>query len=371
MGLSGALGQNPEPDRRLVGTPVSELPTPALVLDRQKANHNITHMARLFEDMPTALRPHVKVHKSPELARAQVEAGAIGVTVATVREAEAMINGGIEDVLIANQVVPAPWLDLLVGLAARATVTVAVDDPANVDRLAERPRRADVEVGALVEVDVGMGRAGARSLDEALALAARVDHTSGLTLRGLMGYEGHCADIPDPGLRAAETERALKRVLAVADAARERGLSVDVVSSGSTGTHSTAGRLAGITEIQAGSYVLMDDFHAGLVEGFRFSLTVASTVTSVHGGLAVLDAGRKAVGNDLRSPLPPDGGDFAFIHEEHIGFRFPGAAPFAVGDVVRLVPGYAPSAVNHFDAYFVAEENLIVDVWPVCARHGI
>ena len=163
----------------------------------------------------------------------------------------------------------------------------------------------------------------------------------------------------------------MSRLAEAAMACRGAGLEVGVVSAGATGTFEITGAAAGVTEVQAGSYVLMDHFHAPLVDGFGFALAVMSTVIGRHGDLLVLDAGRKAVDTSLRPLEPPDPrATLAFLHEEHAGFRYTGEAPGSVGDRVHIVPGYAPTTVNLFGAYHVVEDGRVADVWPVLARHG-
>jgi D-serine deaminase-like pyridoxal phosphate-dependent protein len=354
-----------------IGRPVAELPTPALVLDATVARRNAAEMAERFQRLPADLRPHVKVHKCVELARLQLEHGAIGVTTATVTEASAMAAGGVEDILIANEIVDPVAVDRVIGLAERARVTVAVDAPENVDELARRVHPRGVTLGVLVEFDVGMGRGGARTAEAALDLGRSVHRHAGLEFRGLLGYEGHCASEPDPALRDRYARESMDRLVGLAERFRAGGLPVPVVSAGATGTYATTGAHAGVTEVQAGSYLLMDGFHAPLVDGFGFALHVIATAISVHGDLAVFDAGRKAVGADFGPPLAPDGlGRFDFLHEEHLGFRYGGPAPYRVGDRVALVPAYAPTAVNLFPALNVVEDGYVVDRWQVRARHG-
>ncbi len=350
---------------------LEELLTPALVLDLDKAEANIRAMARRVRTMHVALRPHAKAHKSSELARMQVDAGAIGITVATAREAWAMARGGIEDILVANQIVSPPAIGLVIEAARLATVRVCVDDAENVRALAAAARDASVELGSLVEVDVGLGRGGVRSIEEVAPLAALVRDTTGLRFDGLFGYEGHCASEPDPVVRAAEARRSMDILAAAVRACEGAGLEVSVVSAGSTGTFETTGAVPEVTELQAGSYVLMDSFHAPLVEGFDQALSVLSTVISTHGDLAVLDAGRKSVDESLRPlPAPFPGSVVEFVNEEHVGLRYEAGAPHRVGDRVRLVPGYAPTTVNLFAAYQVVRGERVVDEWPVLARHG-
>ena len=354
-----------------VGRPLEEVATPALVLDPAVARRNIETMAARIARLPAGLRPHIKAHKSVELARLQLDAGALGVTTATVAEAVAMAAGGVPDVLVASEVVSPVALARLAEAARGARIRVAVDDARVLEATGRAARDAGAELGVLVEVDVGLGRGGTRSTGEALRLAELADATAGVTFDGLMGYEGHCASEPDEAVRAAEAARAMGRLAEVADACRDTGLDVATVSAGATGTFEITGAAPGVTEVQAGSYVLMDHFHAPLVEGFGFALTVMATVIGRHGDLLVLDAGRKAVDTSLRPLEPPDPrAAVAFVHEEHVGFRYAGEAPGAVGDRAHIVPGYAPTTVNLFGAYHVVEDGRVADVWPVLARHG-
>jgi D-serine deaminase-like pyridoxal phosphate-dependent protein len=352
---------------KTIGLAVEALPTPALILDVEVARSNAALMAERFRSLSASLRPHVKAHKCADLARLQIELGAIGVTTATVAEAEAMVSSGVSDVLIANEVVGAPAIDRVVEIASAALLTVLVDDLPNLEDLGRRADAAGATLGVLIEIDVGMRRGGARSTREAFALARCASETRGVELRGLMGYEGHCASEPDDELRAAEARAAMGRLTRVADRCRAEGLPVDIVSAGATGTYPVTGAYPGVTEVQAGTYILMDTFHAELAPEFSFALTVATRAISRHDDLVVFDAGRKAAGNDL---LPPRlaGADLAFIHEEHSGFRFPEGAPYGVGDTASLVPGYAPTTVNLFGAYHVVESGRVVDLWPVLAR---
>jgi D-serine deaminase-like pyridoxal phosphate-dependent protein len=354
-----------------VGSALDEIPTPALVLDLPAATRNIELMGERFRQLSASLRPHIKVHKCVELAWLQLEHGAIGVTTATVAEADAMANAGVPDVLIANQVVGPAAIERLLPAADRATVTIAVDDRENVTELARRASAAGVSLGVVVELDVGMGRGGARSPDEAVALGRQVTELDGLQLRGLLGYEGHCASEPDALVRERQTRASMEALVGLAGLFRDEGLPVEIVSAGATGTYAITGSVPGVTEVQAGSYALMDRFHEPLAPGFAFALTVAATAISVHGDIVVFDAGRKALGSDFHPPGSPDGrGEFAFLNEEHIGYRYPHGAPYRVGDRAAFVPDYAPTTVNLFGAYHVVEDDRIVDVWAVRARHA-
>jgi D-serine deaminase-like pyridoxal phosphate-dependent protein len=206
-----------------------------------------------------------------------------------------------------------------------------------------------------------------------VVLARLVAAHASLRFDGLMGYEGHVVDEPDRARRAAGVARAAARLADAQERLSEAGLAAAVVSAGGTGTYDLTGAAPGVTEIQAGSYLIMDEFHAAITPEFERALTVVASVLSRHGDLFVVDAGRKAVGGEL-APLRLLGhaAEPAFSHEEHSGFRLragAGAGP-AVGERVRIVPGYAPTTVNLHAVLWATRNGLLVDGWRVRGRHG-
>jgi D-serine deaminase-like pyridoxal phosphate-dependent protein len=363
--------------RQLIGSHVSEVPTPALILDLPVVRENIAEMARRMSGLPAALRPHAKIHKSPILGRMQLDAGAIGLTTATVWEATAMIEGGIPEVLIANQVVGPRKVAELARLASIASVIALVDDASNVELISAAAQRAGSEVGILVELDVGLHRSGVRSVAEAVELAELVERSPGLRLRGPFGYEGHCMLEPDRLERERKAKAANVQLLEFADALQARGLSTEIVAAGGLGTWDITGANPRITEIHAGSYVFSDAFHRNLVPGFEPALTVLATIISQAGSMAVADCGRKSIGIDRTPPelvgvagsIRFEHGEY-FIHEEHTALELDEAAGLRVGDTVRLMPGYSPTTVNFYDCYYVVEGERVTDVWPVLGRYG-
>jgi D-threonine aldolase len=363
--------------RRLVGGPASAVPTPALLVDIAVVRENIAEMRRRMDTVPAALRPHAKIHKSPEFGRMQMEAGAIGLTTATVWEASAMVAAGLDDILVCNQVVGPVKAAELARLAGLATVIVLVESAANADELAEAARNAGSEIGVLVELDVGLHRAGVRSVADAVELAQRVERAEGLRLRGPFGYEGHCMLEPDRELRIEKAQASNAELIALADEFERQGLTTEIVAAGGLGTWDITGANPRITEIHAGSYIFMDAFHRRLVPGFDPALTVLSTIISRTGDMAVVDCGRKAIGIDRAVPeLVGARGEVRFehgehfIHEEHTALMLEDEPQLAVGATVRLMPGYAPTTVNLYDCYFVVEDGMVADVWPVCGRYG-
>lgn len=360
------------PTAELIGRARSALPTPALVLDLAAAQRNIAAMAEQIAGLPVALRPHIKVHKCPALARMQIDAGAIGVATATAWEAVVMAQSGIEDVLVANQVVGADKVRALAHVARDHRITVAVDDARNVDALAEASRAAGAQIEVLIELDVGMGRCGVRSPELALRLAEHVAGRPELRLRGVQGYEGHCMLEPDLERRRALAHKAMDDLVACVDRLAEAGFPSESVSGGGTGTYLITGANPRLTELQAGTYCLMDAFHDELVPGgFAVAATVMGTVISRQDSTVVLDCGRKAVGVDYTMPRLLDHPEAVTraVAEEHMMFDFASAPPLDLGDVVAVVAGYGPTTVNLHDAFYVVDQDdVVVDVWPIVPR---
>jgi len=292
------------------------------------------------------------------------------VCTATVWEAIVMSQSGIEDVLIANQVGGKEKIKALAAAAKNGRMSVAVDDVQNARDLSDAARAAGSRLEVLIEVDVGMGRGGVRSPEEAMTLARRVAHLPGLRFRGVQGYEGHCMLEPDRSLRIQKAGAAMDYLGTVTQRLAAAGFDCVVVSAGGTGTYDITGNHPGVTEIQAGSYVFMDNFHGNLVPGFSHALTVLGTVVIQHGNTLVLDSGRKSVGIDFALPTMVDYPFYQarYFAEEHALFDVDERCRLKLGDTVELIPGYAPSTVNLYDAYHVVEKNVVVDIWPIIPR---
>jgi D-serine deaminase-like pyridoxal phosphate-dependent protein len=297
---------------------LNEIDTPALLIDLDVMERNIDIMAGYFSSIPAELRPHEKTHKCPIIARKQIEAGAIGITCAKLGEAEAMVEGGIRDVLIANQIVGEPKVTRLVNLAKHSDVIVAVDSHENVRHLAEAARSKGVRLNVLVEVDVGNNRCGTDPGEPTLEPAREVASHGSLELRGLLGYEGFCQNICGIEERREKAHEAMGKLVSTKDLLEDKGLDMEIVSAGGTGTHMITGEYPGVTEVEAGSYIFMDATYR-LVEGleqFDHALTVLTTITSLpRPGVAVCDAGLKAVTLEPRRPLPPLKGVDGVLYE--------------------------------------------------------
>ena len=359
----------PETPPRLVG----DIDTPALVVDLDVFERNLSAMAAYFRGRRAQLRPHSKSHKCPEIARRQLAAGAIGITCAKLGEAEVMAAHGLGPLLIANQIVGRLKVTRLMALAQRADVTVAVDGADNVAELSAAAVAAGVRLPVLVEVDVGMGRCGVPPGPAALALCRAVARAPGLRLAGLMGFEGHIVDQPS----LEQRERGCLAALALLEETRATveadGLPVEIVSGGGTGTYQIAGSRPPLTEVQAGSYVFMDASYKAIdgMDAFDCALTLLSTVVSrPHERRAVVDAGAKVLSTDQGLPVPlgVPGARVGGLSEEHGRLDFAAPSPLRVGDRVSLLPSHCCTNVNLHDRLYAVRGERVEAVWEVAAR---
>ena len=268
--------------RDRIGLAVEELATPALVLDLAVLARNIAAMQQRLRG-GAALRPHGKAHKSPEIAALQLRAGAIGIMTATVWEALALARAGIPDILVGNIVRGMARCAAVAEIAGHTDTTALVDDTGNADELAAAARQAGVEIDVLVDLDVGQHRTGARTPDEAVEVARHVSRTPGLRLRGVHGYEGHVSLEQDAERRRSGALEASERRSACADAIRDAGGVVEIVSAGGTGMWDSTGRDPRVSELHPGSYVFMDAAHWRQVPEPEASLHVLATVLSRKG----------------------------------------------------------------------------------------
>jgi D-serine deaminase-like pyridoxal phosphate-dependent protein len=350
-----------------IGRAREELTTPTLLLDLDMLRQNLGFMADHMRGVPTALRAHVKVHKSPHIARLEVEYGAIGVGCATVWEAIVMARAGIRDVFVINEVIEPEKTRALALLAREADVKVAVDDVTQVDQLSRAAAAAKSTIGVLVDVDEGMHRCGVASAEEALTLARRIEASNGLVFRGLTGYEGHCSLEFDETKRHAMCREAMAYFTGMAAYLESHGFPCEIVTAAGTGTWEITSRYPGVTEIQPGSYATMDGHHRGLEPRFGWAVTVLASVISRRSDRIVLDAGSKTVGAS-HGVLAPDGQKPYRFDEEHSIFTIDATSPRKVGDKVEIRCNYTPFAIGYFDAYHVIENGRVVDVWPVMPR---
>lgn len=349
----------------MIGAPIDDLDTPALIVDARQMENNLRWLADYFAHRSCAIRPHFKSHKCVELARRQLAAGsASGITCAKLSEAEQLVAGGIADILIANQVVGQTKARRLAASNRTATVRAAVDSKANIAELDQAARVAGVVIPVLVEVDVGMGRCGVPPGAAAVELAQCVAAASGLRFDGLQGYEGHVVCLPDADERAERTHAALTPLVATRRAMEAVGIPVTIVSAGGTGTFDTTGNLAGIDEVQCGSYALMDWFYATIRSEFSVARWVLATVISARADSCVVDVGAKGMGAEFGLPRVAGRPKAVarYLAEEHTPFDH---LETRVGDKLRLVPSHGCTTHNLYRKMWVTRNGRVEDVWPL------
>lgn len=353
--------------RPAIGRPREEITTPALLLDMATLRANLDLMADGMRGAPATLRAHVKVHKSPHIARMQVEHGAIGVGCATVWEAIVMARAGIPDVFVINEVVGPERTRALALLAREADAKASVDDAAQIDELSAAAVAAGSTIGVLIDVDEGMHRCGVTTTAEALPLAQRISDSPGLRFMGLTGYEGHCSLEFDETKRHAMAREAMAKLTGIAADLAAAGYPCQIVSAAGTGTWGTTSRYPGVTEIQPGSYATMDGHHRGLDPRFGWAVTVLASVISRRSDRIVTDAGSKTVGAS-HGVLKDWNLEKYRFDEEHSIFLADETVPLTTGDKVEILCNYTPFAISYFEAYHVLEEGKVVDIWPVMPR---
>lgn len=348
---------------------ISDVDTPSLLLDLDAVEHNIQAMAALVEGTGVSLRPHFKTPKCPQVAKLQLEAGAIGITVAKLGEAEVLAEAGLGPILMANQVVGAQKVDRLMALLARGVdITTAVESQFNIDQLAEGAKRWGQKPKAVIEVDAGMHRCGSDDPAETVRLAqALVD--AGIEYRGIMGYEGHMYGKPEQDEREQVINDALAIVNTHVEALAEAGLAPEIVSTSGTASVPIASRTPGVTELQAGTYVFMDGYAEKFIPGrFKPALSLLVSVLTVKDGYAVCDAGAKSLTNEFGAPWSMDGTfKVARLSEEHAHLTGEGIAKLKVGDKVRVIPSHGDTTLNLHDVYNVVRGDEVVEQWPILA----
>lgn len=349
------------------GTPIENLDTPALLLDRAAADRNLRRMADFFRGRPCQLRPHFKNHKCVTLARRQLAAGsAVGMTCAKLGEAEVLAEHGFNDLLIANQVVGRAKLDRLVQVARRADIKVAVDDLTQAEAISRVSAAAAVEIGVLIEIDIGMGRCGVPAGQPVLDLAREIVRRPGLRLDGIQAFEGHAVYLDDPQQRAQAVRKSFEPAIESRRLLERHGIAVRMLSGGSSSTYQTTGTIDGVDELQAGSYATMDWRYARMLPEFEVALSVLARVISRRGDAAVLDVGLKGAGNEFGLPRIKDSPEAeipSFVSEEHCIVRnVPG---WTVGQAVQLLPSHACTTCNLYREIHVHEGGRVADVWPI------
>ncbi|HEX9277339.1 MAG TPA: DSD1 family PLP-dependent enzyme [Casimicrobiaceae bacterium] len=362
-----------------IGATVDEIDTPALIVDLDAFDRNLGKMAEFARTLGVRLRPHAKTHKCPSIALKQIAAGAVGQCCQKVGEAEALVHGGVRDVLVSNQVVGDHKLRRLAALAADANVGLCFDAVEQIEAASRVARDFGVRIDAMVEIDVGMQRCGVAPGKPASDLAQRIGDAPGLRFRGLQAYHGSAQHLPTWDERERAIRSAAQSVRATLEALDRAGMRCDVVSGAGTGTCWFEGASGIWNELQVGSYVFMDTDYAriggrdgGRYTEFEHSLFVLATVMSVPTAeRAVVDAGLKSYSGEKGPPWVRGRPDLEVIGiaDEHGKIRLSAeSAPLRLGDKVMLIPGHCDPTVNLHDWYVGVRNARVETLWPITAR---
>jgi len=355
-----------------------ELQTPALVIDLDRLEDNIAHMAEHARSRGIALRPHAKTHKCSQIAKLQIAAGALGICVAKLGEAEALADAGIDSILITSPVVGERGIARLLALNARAGNLMAVCDNGTVaERLAQAAAGSGKPMNLLVDIDPGLGRTGVRPGDGAVALVRLIADSPHLGFRGLQCYAGQVQHLESPNERRDKSLAAMQELGELRDRLKAIGLAPEILSGGGTGTFDIDPDARVLTELQVGSYIFMDRQYNDVWEKpgertpFETSLFVQTTVISANrDGLATTDAGFKSFATDAGSPViaagAPAGANYFFFGDEQGGIIYPSADhKLKPGDSVRCIVPHCDPTVNLYNRIYACRGDRVEAVWPV------
>jgi D-serine deaminase-like pyridoxal phosphate-dependent protein len=370
-------------NRPLIGKPGSraELVTPALVLDLDMFERNLDLMAQHCKAKGLNLRPHAKTHKSADIARLQIEAGALGICVAKLGEAEAMAEAGIEAVHLTSPVVTDRGIARVMELNKKITdLMITTEDMGVAARLGAAAREAGKPLNVIVDLDVGTHRTGISWGPQALALTVAVASTEGLVYRGIQGYAGHVMHIEDFTERSQASVSSMDILREASESLAAKGLAPEIITGGGTGTYNIDADIGVLTELQAGSYLFMDRQYNdvplanGQTMPFETSLTVQTTVISANTpGLATTDAGFKSFAADADAPMlvsgAPEGAKYFFFGDEQGGILSRSEKPtLPLGSVVNCITPHCDPTVNLYDVYHCVRGDKLEAIWDVTTR---
>ncbi len=363
-----------------IGMPLAEVDTPCLILDLDVFERNLQRLQDSLAGRRVMVRPHAKSHKCPQIALRQIALGAVGVCCQKVSEAEALVEGGVTDVLITNEIVGAPKLKRLAALARQAQVAVCADNAGNIPALDAAARESGVTLDVLVEINVGANRCGVEPGEPALELARKIAASANLRFAGLQAYQGSAQHVRKVEERRAAIETAIGHVRRTTALLDKAGIARGKVTGAGTGTYLFEAASEVYDEIQPGSYIFMDadyarnDWTESGIPRFEHSLFVWTTVMSRPApDRAVVDAGLKASSIDSGMPrvAGAQGVEYVKASDEHGVLQLNGAPGYAVGDKLRLIPGHCDPTVNLYDHYVCIRNDRVEAMWPITARGAL
>jgi D-serine deaminase-like pyridoxal phosphate-dependent protein len=342
-----------------------EIDTPALLLDLDAMERNLAKMARFFSASTTRLRPHYKNHKCPVLARRQLDAGAIGMTCATLSEAETLLSNGISNILLSTELAGERKIWRFMDLTRQSNVIAVIDNVETAAAIGAASRDKECRVGVLVNLNVGQNRTGVKPGGPALELARRV-LAEGLWLRGLMGYEGHVAHMVEGPQKESAYDLAMSHLMNTRCLLEQNGIACEILSTGGTGTHHLTPRFPAITEFQAGSYLVMDTEYTSTCGDFERALTILGTIISkTDNERLVVDAGLKSISGEHGVPVVKGRDDVRLrkLNAEHgIIDILDGQVAPAVGDILEIWVHYSDATINLHDRMYGVRNGRVEEI---------
>lgn len=359
--------------RPLPGTPISELETPCLLVDLDALESNYRVVAETYRDTKCKMRQHIKNVKSPVLARMQMEAGGTvgGVCTAKVAEAEVMVENGITDIFIPNQIGTRDKLDRLCALARQGDIKIGIDNTENLRDISEAAVANEVEIGVIIEVDTNMRRGGIRRIDQGIELARLAMELPGVAFKGVMSHQDNDEDATAEN-RHVGARREIQKCIDVRNAIVDVGIPVEVVSTGETFSYATAPEFPDVTEVEGGTYALMSTGWQVFCPEFELANKVLATVVSTpRPRVAVVDAGWQAATLPMGKAPTIEGMPEVVVEkttEDHSVLRSEGEIGLNVGDQIMFLPWYQDQMINRWDTYIAVRDDVVEQVWDVSAR---
>jgi D-serine deaminase-like pyridoxal phosphate-dependent protein len=361
------------------GDRVDQIDTPALILDMDAFERNIARLQDTLSGTGIRLRPHAKSHKCPEIALRQIAAGAVGICCQKVSEAAVFVTAGIQDILITNQVVGEQKVAHALDLAERARIGILVDHQEHVAAFAQASTARKIKIDVYIEVDVGMGRCGATSIEQVVALARQIDQAPYLNFMGLQCYHGSAQHYRLPKERQDAIAAVCAKAAEAKAAVEKAGITVERITGAGTGSVMLEGSSSIFNEVQAGSYILMDRDYAKNQRdardlAFEHALFIKTAILSHPSqGRAVVDAGLKASSVDSGMPMVWQRTDATYLKasDEHGVLELTADSPLKLGDAIMLIPGHCDPTVNLYDEIICVRGDTVEAIWPIAARGAL
>ncbi|KUO75484.1 MAG: hypothetical protein APF77_22735 [Clostridia bacterium BRH_c25] len=348
---------------------IQNIETPALLLDIDVFNNNVNKMMEKLRNKKVKLRPHFKTHKCTEISKILIERGAKGITCSKLSEAEVLAEAGIQDILIANQIVDPVKIERLTQLSRKSKITVCVDCKENIDKLSEIAKKNGVVLFCLIEFDLGMSRCGVDTFEEVLELAKIINASDNLELEGIQAYAGHNSHVLDNEKREETAIHLENKIANLKKYLNDNNIKINQISGGSTGTSYIDANSDNYTELQAGSFVYMDREYTRLNSDYKCALTVLSSIISVHKDRIVTDTGAKSCSTEQGLPVIRELPEASIgLSEEHGTIKVKNHN-YKLLDKISYIPTHCCTTINLYDKMYIVKDDEVLDIYRVDGSH--